>query len=94
MAGNAMSQASRYAAVMLAFVLFLVGLVLALQTYTGERADSYVMPCALLVGGFFGGVLAWNFGADIPMANGACSAAEQGEGIPDSLFDGDVDGNV
>ena len=78
---DGMNKATRYLAAVVALGFFLAGVVVLLQTVTGERVGSYVFPCALLGGGLLGGWLAWNFGSDVGVT-GMCSSDEL-DGDPD-----------
>ncbi len=68
-----MNKATRYLAAVVALGFVLAGVVVFLQTLTGERVGSYIFPCALLGGGLLAGGLAWNFGSDVGVT-GTCSS--------------------
>jgi hypothetical protein len=83
-----MNKVTRNLAVVLALGFLLAGVVVLMRTLTGERVESYVFPCALIGGGLFTGVLAWNFGSDVGVI-GMCTSEEVagGDGVEGSGSD-------
>ena len=56
-----MNNALRYSGAALALGLLLAGLIALLQNLTGERPESFAVPCLLMVLGLGGGALVWHF---------------------------------
>jgi len=56
-----MNNALRYSGAAFALGLLLAGLIATLQNLTGERSESFVIPCLLMAFGLGGGALVWHF---------------------------------
>ncbi|KZT13594.1 hypothetical protein A1D30_23490 [Acidovorax sp. GW101-3H11] len=56
-----MNNALRYAGAALALGLLLAGLMALLHNLTGERSESFAVPCLLMALGLGSGVLVWHF---------------------------------
>lgn len=74
-----MNQATRYLAAFLALGFVLAGIIVSLQTLTGERTGSYVFPCALASTGLFAGWLAWHFGSGIDTSETCVADGDDGD---------------
>lgn len=77
-----MNTVTRYLTVVLALGFGLAGFIVFLQTVTGQRAESYVFPCALMAGGLFGGWLAWNFGSGVDTEDTCVAEGHDGDSHP------------
>lgn len=56
-----MNNAFRYAGAAFALCLLLAGLIALLNNLTGERSESFTIPCLLMALGLGSGALAWHF---------------------------------
>ena len=56
-----MSNALRYAGAAFALGLLLAGLMALLHNLTGERSESFAVPCLLMALGLGSGALVWHF---------------------------------
>ena len=56
-----MNNALRYAGAAFALGLLLAGLMALLHNFTGERSESFAVPCLLMALGLGSGALVWHF---------------------------------